>query len=51
MPINVVKELMGHSSIATTEEFYSKVDEDQLAKVQWVGEAVTLGGKRRATDA
>ena len=26
LPMNVVKELMGHSSIKTTEEFYSTVD-------------------------
>ena len=32
LPINVVKELMGHSSIATTQEYYSQVDSDHEAK-------------------
>ncbi len=32
LPMNVVKELMGHSSIETTAEFYSTVDEDHERK-------------------
>ena len=32
LPMNVVKELMGHSSIATTQEFYTQVDQDHEAK-------------------
>jgi integrase len=32
LPINVTKELMGHSSIATTQKFYSQVDDDHRAK-------------------
>ena len=32
LPINVVKELMGHSSISTTEEFYTQVDRDHERK-------------------
>ncbi|MHC4543780.1 MAG: tyrosine-type recombinase/integrase [Planctomycetota bacterium] len=32
LPMNVVKELMGHSSIATTAEFYNQVDADHEAK-------------------
>ena len=30
--VNVVMKLMGHSSIATTQEFYSQVDEDHQVK-------------------
>ena len=32
LPMNVVKELMGHSHIATTQEFYTQVDKDHEAK-------------------
>jgi integrase len=32
LPMNVVKEFMGHSSIATTQEFYSTVDRDHEKK-------------------
>jgi integrase len=32
LAMNVVKELMGHSSIATTQEFYTQVDSDHEAK-------------------
>lgn len=32
LPMNVVKELMGHSSIATTQEFYMQVDKDHRIK-------------------
>jgi hypothetical protein len=32
LPMNVVRELMGHSSIATTAEFYNQVDADHEAK-------------------
>lgn len=32
LPMNVVKELMGHSSIATTQEFYTQVNSDHEAK-------------------
>ena len=32
MPINVVKEWMGHSDISTTQEFYNQVDKDHEAK-------------------
>ena len=32
LPMNVVKELMGHSNIATTQEFYTQVDSDHEAK-------------------
>ena len=30
--MNVVKELMGHSGIATTQEFYTQFDQDHEAK-------------------
>jgi len=32
LPMNVVKEFMGHSSIDTTEKFYSTVDDDHFDK-------------------
>jgi integrase len=32
LPMNVVKELMGHSSIATTQEYYTQVDRDHEVK-------------------
>jgi len=32
LPMNVVKELMGHSNIATTAEFYNQIDSDHEAK-------------------
>ena len=32
LPMNVVKELMGHSNIATTAEFYNQVDRDHELK-------------------
>ena len=32
LPMNVVNELMGHSNISTTAEFYSTVDEDHERK-------------------
>jgi integrase len=32
MPINVVKEWMGHSDISTTQEFYNQVDKGHEAK-------------------
>jgi len=36
LPMNVVKELMGHSNIATTAEFYNQVDADHEAKAAGV---------------
>jgi len=32
LPMNVVKELMGHSNISTTAEFYNQVDRDHEKK-------------------
>lgn len=32
LPMNVVKELMGHSDIATTQKYYTQVDSDHEAK-------------------
>jgi len=34
LPMNVVKEFMGHSSIDTTEKFYSNVDADHFEKAK-----------------
>lgn len=50
LPMNVVKELMGHAHISTTAEFYSAVSEEHEAKAQWVIEAITVG-QRKTTDA
>ena len=38
--MNVVKELMGHASITTTAEFYSKVCDEHEAQAQRVGQAM-----------
>jgi integrase len=51
LPMNVVKELMGHADISTTAEFYSTVTEEYEAHVQWVTQAITLGVSRMKTDA
>jgi integrase len=44
LPMNVVKELAGHSDIETTNRFYSTVDEEHLKA------AAQLGDKLLATD-
>lgn len=44
LPMNVVKELAGHSDIETTNRFYSTVDEEHL------NAAAQLGDKLLATD-
>jgi len=36
LPMNVVKELMGHSNVATTQEFYTTVDRDHEKKAAQV---------------
>ncbi|MCE5186595.1 MAG: site-specific integrase [Planctomycetaceae bacterium] len=36
LPVNVVKELMGHSSISTTMEYYNQVDDEQRARAAQV---------------
>lgn len=36
LPMNVVKELMGHSDISTTQEFYTQVDRDHEKKAAQV---------------
>ena len=38
LPMHVTKELMGHSSIATTQKYYTQVDESQRAKAAAVGD-------------
>jgi len=43
LPINVVKELMGHSSISTTQKFYSQVDGDHRAKAAQVMDSLVSG--------
>jgi len=43
LPMNVVKELMGHSSIETTAEFYNQVDADHEAKAAAVVQRLVMG--------
>jgi len=42
LPLNVVKELMGHASVATTEEYYSMVSDEHLAQAQQVTDRITV---------
>ena len=42
LPMHVVKELLGHSEISTTAEFYTMVDDSMADKARWVVDA-TLG--------
>lgn len=51
LPMNVVKELMGHADISTTAEFYSVVSEEHEAKVQWVVDAMLRAGSSVTNDA
>ena len=43
LPMNVVKELMGHSSIATTQKFYNQVDDNHRAKAAAVIDMLVSG--------
>ena len=45
LPMNVVRELMGHSDIATTADFYSTVTEEHEVQAQWVMQAITVGSE------
>lgn len=45
LPMNVVKELMGHSSIATTQEFYTQVDADHEAKAARIIDEMLKGSQ------
>lgn len=49
LPMNVVKELMGHSSIATTAEFYNQVDRDHELKAARVIQSL-LESNKNATS-
>lgn len=55
LPMNVVKELMGHSNIATTAEFYNQVDAEHEAKaakvIQQLIDTVENGISSKKTDA
>ncbi len=51
LPMNVVKELMGHSDISTTAEFYSSVSPEHENQAQWVTQAIIKGGRGTKTDA
>ncbi len=54
LPMNVVKELMGHSDIATTQKFYLQVDQDHEEKaarvIQQLIDSVDTSKKSDATD-
>jgi len=43
LPPNVTKELAGHASIATTMEYYARVDEDHRTKAAAVIESLVSG--------
>jgi len=43
LPINVTKELAGHSSITTTQKFYLQVDEYHRAKAAQIVENLVSG--------
>jgi integrase len=45
LPMNVVKELMGHSNISTTAEFYSTVDRDHEVKAARVMQSLLDAGR------
>ena len=49
LPMNVVKELMGHSNIATTAEFYNQVDRDHELKAARVIQSL-LESNKNATS-
>jgi integrase len=51
LPMNVVKELMGHSNIATTQEFYTQVDSDHEAKAARVIQELLESADSNKTDA
>ena len=45
LPMNVVRELLGHADIATTADFYSTVTKEHEAHAQWVMQAITVGSE------
>jgi len=51
LPMNVVKELMGHADISTTTQFYSKVTEVHEVQAQWIMEGLNRGKNENTTDA
>lgn len=50
LPMNVVKEFMGHSDIKTTAEFYTTVSDDHIEHAKWMIEAITVRNATK-TDA
>ena len=50
LPMNVVKELMGHADISTTAKFYGTVSREHEMQVRRVSEAVTSGKARTKSD-
>jgi integrase len=51
LPMNVVKEFMGHADIGTTAEFYGTVTDDHAAHASRVIEAIATGHSIQTTDA
>ncbi len=47
LPMNVVRELMGHSDIATTQEFYTTVDRDHELKAAKVVQRLLENGQQQ----
>lgn len=50
LPMNVVKNLAGHSNIETTEKFYSTVDESQLANAARMSDELLNKAGAETTD-
>jgi integrase len=50
LPPHVVKELMGHSSIATTMKFYSQVDESQRTRAAAVVDGLISKAESKVTS-
>lgn len=50
LPMNVVKELMGHSDISTTQKFYTTVDRDHELKAAQVVQRLLENGQREKQE-
>ena len=50
LPMNALRDPMGHADMSPTGEFYCTISEDHLAKARWIMEAGT-DGNEAASDA
>ena len=46
--MHVTKELMGHSTVATTQKYYTQLDKNQLAQAAAVGDLLIGAGSPTA---